>query len=65
MDKLKPCPFCGYVPVIEKYRSFYTLSNDHKPGCFILSQNGCDNGRMSAFNWQCIAEAWNGRADSE
>ena len=66
---LKPCPFCGYVPSIVKEGEppyvFYHLTNRHKRGCFIDSQNGYDTGKMSAFNWQCIAEVWNRRIDDD
>ena len=48
----------GYRPVS------YNLKAEHKRDCFIVRMNGMNlNGEMSAFNWECLVETWNRRAE--
>ena len=52
-----------YEPNKNGYRPIaYELKANHRRGCFITGMDGMNtNGRMSAFNWQCLVEAWNRR----
>lgn len=65
-NDLKPCPFCGYVPTIEKTDwDGYALTDDHRRDCFFRYQNGFNPGRASSFNKHSIIIAWNRRANDE
>lgn len=72
MTELKPCPFCGVVPEIrwEKWSEIsedsgvYVLEALHNDKCYFVSMNGTNNkARKSAFNKECLIEAWNTRAE--
>ena len=52
-----------YAPNEKGYRpTSYFLKAQHKDGCFIRHMNGMNSeGRIDAFNWQCLVEFWNRR----
>lgn len=70
MTELRKCPFCGVIPrlyweawkEISESAGTYVLEANHKNSCFIYRMNGMNSkGRMSAFNKECLIEAWNRR----
>ena len=56
-----------YKPNANGYRPIsYVLKAKHKNHCFIVRMNGTNcEGRIDAFNWQCLVEAWNRRANDD
>ena len=73
MDELKPCPFCGAVPVIEweawkeisETSGIYVLQANHRTGCFIRAMNGTNaTARMSASCKGVLQKTWNRRIDN-
>lgn len=66
VNKLKPCPFCGAIPAIQKNDFCWQLSAEHEKGCFIRQMNGMNgNGKMSAYSKDVLIETWNRRANDE
>ena len=66
VNKLKPCPFCGAIPTIQKSDFCWQLSAEHEKGCFIRHMNGMNgNGKMSAYSKDVLIETWNRRANNE
>ena len=73
-NKLKPCPFCGAIPVIvwephpanSQTNGMYRLSAKHDNTCFIRQMNGMNKyGEMSDRNKDIIVATWNRRVDGE
>ena len=68
MEVLKPCPFCGAVPVIRTTHTpnsdftMYVLEVEHLRCCYFTSLDG-DNttGRETAYNSQILTKTWNRR----
>lgn len=55
-SELKPCPFCGKTPVMDKGHSFFqVMCNNHD--CWIMPRTDLYTKEETAI------EAWNGRAE--
>lgn len=74
MSELKPCPFCGVIPILywERWDEIspdsgcYHLEANHTKDCYILHMNGMNiKGRTSAFNKECLVDWWNRRAKDD
>lgn len=56
-----------YKPNENGYRPIaYVIRAEHNKNCFIRRMNGMnEDGRMDAFNWECLVDAWNRRANDD
>lgn len=58
MNELKPCPFCGDVPMLDKGHGYYRVMCNNRE-CWILPKTDIYTKEETAY------DAWNERADNE
>lgn len=61
MEKLKPCPFCGFKARIKKFEKAIF----DKSSCFYVKCYGCGACGSVEFSEDGAIDMWNRRAENE
>lgn len=71
-EELKPCPFCGTIPLLEwekwseisENSGTYKIYANHKPGCFIRCVDTPNiTGKVICDSKKFLIDCWNRRVE--